>query len=256
MGKGRPVPVVMIHGAHGGAWAWDNFAERFRAAGYAVQCPVLRFHDMARPPEALATTSLKDYAADLEELLGSLKEAPVLVGHGMGGLLAQKLVCQGKASAAVLLAPSAPWGVPPSTLFEMAAAQSLLLNVGFWNKVLAPDLDYLGRHAVHRFPPAERAALLQRLIPESGRAVFETVHWGLDMGRASEIDPRKADCPLLVLAGGEDRLNPPGTVERVVALYKGKARFEKLPAMGHWLMGEPGWELVADKVLTWLKSFQ
>ena len=54
------------------------------------------------------------------------------------------------------------------------------------------------------------------------------MHWGLDMGRASEVDARKVTCPLLVLAGGEDRINPPGTVERIAALYRERATYEKV----------------------------
>ena len=47
MSKSRKLPpVVMIHGGFCGPWLFDRFAEKFRAAGYAVQCPTLRFHDM------------------------------------------------------------------------------------------------------------------------------------------------------------------------------------------------------------------
>ena len=58
-------PVVMIHGAFCGPWAWEGFAAHFRAAGHDVHTPALRFHDMPKAPEALAVTSLADYAADL-----------------------------------------------------------------------------------------------------------------------------------------------------------------------------------------------
>ena len=55
----------------------------------------------------------------------------------------------------------------------------------------------------------------------------------------------RSTCPLLVLAGSEDRVNPPGTVERIAALYGERATYEKIAGMSHWLMGEPGWEKVA-----------
>jgi len=249
----KPQPVVMIHGSFCGPWAWHGFAQKFAGSGYKVECPALRFHDMAQPPEALGTTSLSDYVADLEEHLQALASPAILVGHSLGGLLAQMLAARTKLKAAVLLAPAAPWGVPPSSLLEIAAAQSLLLKVGFWNKVLAPDLDGMERQALSRIPTAERAALLGRMGPESGRATFEMVHWGLDMGRASEVEAHKVRCPLLLLAGGEDRICPPGTVERIAALYRG-SHYEKLPGMGHWLIGEPGWEQVADRAIAWLDS--
>jgi pimeloyl-ACP methyl ester carboxylesterase len=97
-----------------------------------------------------------------------------------------------------------------------------------------------------------RAEVMTRFVPESGRAIFEIMHWGLDMRRAGEVDVRKLSCPLLVIVGSEDRINPPGTVERVAGLYRELATFEKVPGMSHWLVGEPGWEQVAGRALNWL----
>ncbi len=252
--KAPKPPVVMIHGGFAGPWAWDAFAARFRKAGYAVETPALRFHDGAKPPPALATTSLADYVADLEGSIAAMKTPPVLVGHSMGGLLAQMLAARQRIAGAVLLAPSAPWGVPPTTLFEIGAAQSLMLRVGFWSAILAPDFDIAAAHSLDRFPQAQREKIFRRFVPESGRATFEVLHWGLDMGRASEVDARKVQSPLLFLTGGADRISPPATVKRTAALYKDRAHYEVIPGMSHWLIGEPGWEQVCERSLAWLAS--
>jgi pimeloyl-ACP methyl ester carboxylesterase len=58
----------------------------------------------------------------------------------------------------------------------------------------------------------------------------------------------------LFLTGGEDRINPPSTVARIAALYQGDVTNEVLDDMGHWLIGEPGWERLAESALAWLKS--
>ncbi|MGH6827330.1 MAG: alpha/beta hydrolase, partial [Rhizomicrobium sp.] len=232
------------------------FAARFRGAGYAVETPALRFHDGGKPPPALGRTSLSDYAADLEELIAGLKAPPVLVGHSLGGLLAQIAAARVPATACALLAPSPPWGVAPSTLFEIAAAHGLLLRVGFWNAVLEPNFDVAASHSLDRIPKEQREEIFRRFVPESGRATFEAVHWGLDMRRASEVDVRKVTCPLLFLTGTADRISPPGTVARAAALYEGRARYETLDGMSHWLVGEPGWEKVCDRVLSWLESIR
>jgi non-heme chloroperoxidase len=247
---GKKPPVVMIHGAFSGPWVWSGFAGKFKKAGYEVHAPCLRHHDGKASTDPLAKVSLTDYAADLEEFLDELGAPAILVGHSMGGLLAQMLAAKKKAHAVILLAPSAPWGVPPSTLFEIASAQTMLLNVGFWDTVLAPDEHIAGGHFLDRMPDRDKVAA--RLVPESGRAIFEIMHWGLDMRRAGEVDDRKLTCPLLVLVGSEDRINPPSTVQRVAGLYRELATFEKVPGMSHWLVGEPGWEKVADRAIAWL----
>lgn len=245
-------PVMMIHGGFTGPWAWEGFATRFRECGYHVETPALRFHDGGKPPPALGTTSLTDYAADLEEAIAALPTPPILVGHSLGGLLAQILAARAKIVAAVLLAPSPPWGVAPSTLFEIGAAHGLLLRVGFWNSILEPNFHVAAAHSLDRFPKQQREEIFRRFVPESGRATFEVLHWGLDMRRASEVDTRKVTCPLLFLTGEGDRISPPGTVSRAAALYRGRALYEGLPGMSHWLVGEPGWEKVCDRALDWL----
>ena len=246
--------VLMIHGAFCGPWSLDGLKEKFEAAGYAVAAPALRFHNSARPPSALGTTGIGDNAADLEDEMEALGQAPILVGHSMGGLLAQMLAARRKVSALILLAPSAPWGTPPTTLFEISAAQSLHMQPGYWNMVLEPNRDVALAHSLDKLPRHMRDEVFGRFVPESGRATFEIMNWGLDLNRASEVDADAITAPLLFLTGSEDRINPPSTVARNAALYKDRATHEVIDGMGHWLIGEPGWEKVSDRALSWLKN--
>lgn len=242
----------MIHGAFCGPWSLDPLRHAFADAGYAVTVPALRFHDGTPPPAALGTTGLKDFAADLEEEIAHLGAAPILVGHSMGGLLAQMLAARVKTAAVIALAPSPPWGVSPTTLFEIAAAQALHLHPGYWNRVLEPVRDVALAHSLDRLPRDMRDTVFGRFMPESGRATFEIMNWGLDMNRASEVDADSVACPLLFLTGSEDRINPPTTVARIAARYGDKASHIVFDGMGHWLIGEPGHEALAARALGWL----
>jgi pimeloyl-ACP methyl ester carboxylesterase len=245
-------PVLLIHGAFCGPWSLEGLQQKFEAAGYSCKAPALRFHDGARPPSALGTTGLADYAADLEDEVRALSAAPILVGHSMGGLLAQQVAARVKAAALILLAPSAPWGLPPTTLFEIGAAQAMHLQPGYWNLVLEPSRDVALAHSLDKLPRHMREEVLSRLVPESGRATFEIMSWGLDLNHASSVDADAVDAPLLFLTGSEDRINPPSTVARIAALYGDRATAEVLDGMGHWLIGEPGWERLAERALEWL----
>jgi pimeloyl-ACP methyl ester carboxylesterase len=245
----------MIHGAFCGAWAFDDFREPFERK-FAVVAPTLRHHDCGRePPKELGRTSLLDYAADLEKLIAGLDEKPVLVGHSMGGLLAQMLAARGLARACVLLAPSAPWGVLPSTMFEIASAQTLLFSGGdYRGSVIPPSYQIAAAHSLDKLDDVERSAIYARFVPESGQATFEIMNWSFDLRRAGHVRARDVTCPVLCLAGSGDRINPPSTVSRIAARYHGRARFEEIRGHSHWLIDEPGWEKIATRAMEWLDS--
>ena len=249
--KKRP-PVVMIHGAFCAAWAFDDFRGPFEAAGYKVHTPTLRHHDEGQKPNrALGKTSLTDYAKDIETFIGGLDAPPVLLGHSLGGLLAQMLAAKVEARALVLLAPCAPWGIMPSTLFEIASAQTILLAGNLTNQVLNPDYDVAASHSLDRLPPAQRKRVFAGFVPESGLATFEIMHWGWDAKRASHVKASEVTCPILCLTGQYDRINPPSTVRRIADRYRG-AVYEEVPNHSHWLIDEPGWEKVAGRAVAWL----
>jgi non-heme chloroperoxidase len=250
MSVSRPT-VVMIHGAFNGGWVFDAWRARFEEAGYKVLAPTLRYHDCGhKPPRELGTTSVLDYAGDLEKLIGTLDAPPVLLGHSMGGLLAQMLAARIDVRALVLLAPSAPWGVLPSTPFEIISAQALYLAGDFWSKRLRPEKWIAAANALDMMPDHDE--IFARFVPESGQATFEIMHWALDLKRATQVDPRKVTCPMLCISGRSDRVNPPGTVRRIAKRYEGRIVYEELKGHSHWLIGEPGWEQIADRSLEWL----
>ncbi len=246
-------PVVMIHGAFCGGWVFENWRTMFEELGYEVHAPTLRHHDCGRePPNELGNTSMLDYVGDLEAFLDRLHGKPILIGHSMGGLIAQMLAARRPVRALVLLAPSAPWGVLPSTPFEFVSAQALYFAGDFWNRTLAPTRWIAAANALDNVPDAEHDAILHRFVPESGLATFEIMHWPMDIKRATEIDPRDVACPILCLVGTRDRINPPTTVRQLAQRYRGRASFEELDGHSHWLIGEPGWEKIASQVLAWL----
>ena len=68
-------PVVLIHGAWQGSWAWDALLPRLEGAGLA-------YHAVDLPSEA---ASLETYAAHMAGILAGLAGPVTLLAHSGGG---------------------------------------------------------------------------------------------------------------------------------------------------------------------------
>ena len=176
-------PVVMIHGAFCGPWSLDGLQREIRGGrlrGHrALPAPSRRRN---RRPPRWAPPAWPIMPPIWKTRSQALDDAPILVGHSMGGLAgADAGGAAWRSRALILLAPSAPWGVPPSTLFEIGAAQahaSAIPASGTWS--WSPIA--MSRWPIRwtSLPRHMRDEVFDRLVPESGRATFEIMHWGLD----------------------------------------------------------------------------
>jgi pimeloyl-ACP methyl ester carboxylesterase len=240
----------MVHGAFCGAWAFERFTAPFEKAGHLVITPDLRGHAPGDPRDAVSGVSMLDYARDLAALCRELEAPPILLGHSMGGLVCQMAAARTPVRALALLAPSAPWGVAGSTVEEAITAFGLSLMGPFWTTAIEPDEGLMRRFSLSRLSRAEREAAIAKLRPESGRALWETLNWWLDPFMTTNVVFVGAKVPALALVGEADVVHPPATVRQTAARLG--AACEVLPGMSHWLLGEPGWKDVADRLIDWL----
>lgn len=240
-------PVIMVHGAFCGGWTFDDFRRPFEGAGLTVLTPDLPGH---APGQSVAGSSMTDYAKAVVELCRTCETPPVLVGHSMGGLVAQMAAARTPVAGLVLLAPSPGWGIGGSSMEEAVSAMSLYALGPFWLQAVAPDHHLAATFSLDRFEPGTRRAVTGRMVPESGRALWEVLNWWLDPFMTTLVTPSAIDAPALVLAGEKDVIHPPATV-RQVAQRLG-AGFQVMPGMSHWLPGEPGWLDVAAAGLRWM----
>lgn len=250
----RP-PVVMIHGMWSSPQVWDPFRSAYESHGYTVHTPTLRHHDISpreRPDPALGTTGLEDYCNDLSAFIDTLDAAPVLVGHSMGGLLAQMLTARGQACATVLLCSACPRGVFPMRPVMLPGTARIFSTPGFWkkaNRLAAWEARYA---LFNRLPESETKKQLEQLLWESGRAASQIVFAAAMPNGPATIDYQANDIALLSLAGGADRIVPAGVCAANARRYGRRCDYRVYPEHAHWILGEPGWEQVAADSLDWL----
>ncbi|CAN5728607.1 hypothetical protein BH11PSE3_BH11PSE3_11960 [soil metagenome] len=246
--------AVLIHGMWATPVVWGKWRAFLETRGWQVITPALRHHEAPQisPPPGLGAASLLDYAADLDAMIRRLPEKPVLIGHSMGGLLALILCARGLARAAVLLTPAAPAGVialRPANVWAFARIQ---LNWAWWRKPHRATLREALSHTFNTTDPQEGAAAYAGFVSESGRALFEAALPWLDSGKAATVDPRQVTVPLLFVAADRDRLTPPGVVRRTAWRFRSVADYAEYPDQGHWVLGQPGWQRIADDTVAWL----
>ena len=247
----RPA-IVFIHGMWCGPEVFTPYAGFFRQLGYECHTPALRYHDRSdNLSAALGQTSLLDYAADLEDFIRSLPGKPVVIGHSMGGLLAQMLCARDLVQKAVLLCPAAPAGIHALTPSVVRSFAGVMLHWGFWKKPNRLS-EAAARYALFNRMPAQAAQQAYRQMRyESGRAAFETGFWLIDRHHASAVDAGRVKQPLLLISGAEDHITPASVQRRIARRYP-QTEYRCYAAHAHWLIAEPGWESIAQDIADWL----
>jgi pimeloyl-ACP methyl ester carboxylesterase len=239
----------MVHGAFCAGWAFDDFRAPFESAGHQVVAPDLPDHGGGGSP-LVAGRSMSDYARAIRRVVEAQAEPPILIGHSLGGLVAQMAAARARVAGLILLAPSAPWGVTGSTAEEAISAVSLYALGPYWALAVDPDYPAAKRYLFDRLPRAVRRATFARLVRESGRALWETLNWWLDPFATTLVAAGGVRAPVLAIAGGLDAIHPAATVRATARRLGGDTLV--FPGMSHWLVAEPGWEDVAGACLDWI----
>lgn len=239
----RP-PVLFVHGYFVDATLWTKWLDFFAARGVPAFAVNLRGRAGSRPGTDLGRASVEDFVEDASAVAREIGAAAV-VGHSMGGLIAQRLAARGEVHTAVLLTPAPPRGItvlsPRLAIAQLKYMPSVLLS-----RPVNPGREDLRALVFNRVPADDQQRLLAKMIPDSGRA-------GRDMSITGvPVDATKVKCPMLVVSAEDDHFIPPHIVERVAKRYG--ATLEVARQHGHMLIEEPGWEQLAARVDEWIRE--
>jgi pimeloyl-ACP methyl ester carboxylesterase len=243
----RPVhavyrPILFVHGYLVHAAVFADWLPFFAARGFPAYAVNLRGRCGSRPEIDIGKASIQDFVDDAAAVARWLGR-PAVVGHSMGGLIAQKLAEQDAVSAAALVTPAPPRGISVVTL-RLAIKQLKYLGAMVRGRAVVPAREDMRELVLNRVPPAEQEALLDMMIPDSGRA-------GRDMSIVGvPVDETRVRCPLLVVAAGDDRFIPKQVVTRIATRYR--APMQTMIGRGHMVICEPEWESLADLIARWL----
>jgi 3-oxoadipate enol-lactonase len=221
--------VVFIHGIGGAGRVWASQAANFRLAGFVPFAPDLPGYGARAPVGSL---TFEELAADLEgAIAGRGLDRPILVGHSMGGMIAQTMLRRRRDGyAAVVLACTSPaFGNPGGDFQRKFLADRLApLDAGKSMADLAPRMV----DAIMASPadPAARALAVEVM----GAVPADTYRAAVRCLTAFDERANLADIrvPVLCLAGEKDPNAPPQVVERMAGKIPG-ASYVCLPGVGH-----------------------
>lgn len=244
---GRP-PLLFIHGSFCGAWVWaEHFMPYFARAGYPCEAVSLRGHGASEGHAALAEASLADFLDDAESALRQMSAPPVVVGHSMGGAVAQYLASRQPVAGLALLGSVPPSGLAATMLHMSAVAHDLMWQIGLLQSLGPQSVD---AWVVHRAifaadtPASLGQSYLPRLQDESQRVSLDLMGWL----RPPLPDPLP---PVLVAGGDADAFVPTSALRETASYWNGELSI--LPGVPHGLMLDPCWPNVAAVLLDWLQ---
>jgi alpha-beta hydrolase superfamily lysophospholipase len=130
----------------------------------------------------------------------------------------------------------------------------VLLGWKSWQRVRRMSFKHFQWAWVHTLSEPEQRAAYAHVVPTSGRLFLQALLAPLtDVTKVNYRNSRRA--PLLIIAGELDR-----TVEASMNLanFRKYARstavtdYREFNGRTHWIIGQPGWEEVADHAMDWL----
>ena len=137
-------PVLFLHGLWLHATSWDPWVEVFSAAGYDASAPGWPGDpdsvEAARADSAaMADHGIDDVVDHYAKTIAGLPSRPILVGHSFGGMIAQKLLGQDLAAAAVAIDAAQIKGVLPVPLSALRATLPVFKNPANKHKTVTSD---------------------------------------------------------------------------------------------------------------------
>lgn len=223
--RGVGVPaLVFLHYWGGSSRTWRHVVEALQNDFRTIAIDQRGWGQSDKADNGYA---LADLAADVQGVIAALGlQRYILVGHSMGGKVAQLIATQRPdgLKGLILVAPSppSPLGLPAEMRRAMVSAYatraSIIMTV---EQVLAPD--------------GLSASDLEMVIEDSARgAPAALAAWPLATSQEDITSlASRIDVPAIVISGENDRVDPPDVLRRELLPRITQAQLHLLPGVGH-----------------------
>ena len=256
--------ILLVHGLWMTPLSFEYWAHLYGERGYRVHVPgwpgmerdirVLR-----RSPESYAALGFRQIVDHYESAVLGLEEPPILIGHGIGGLVIQVLLDRGLGICGVAVA-SAPirgiWTLP-YTRMRVVTPQLIASHLTRRCVKLTPSQFHHGFMNTASREEALRA-FERHVVPGPGRVLLQAGLANLNPFAETSINVRRnSRAPLLMIAASHDLMAPPSLVRANVRAYResiATTEYKEFPGRTHFIIAQDGWQEVANYALDWVRD--
>jgi pimeloyl-ACP methyl ester carboxylesterase len=243
--------IILIPGLWMTALCWEHWVRHYSEKGYSViaaNWPGMDgdIEQLRSDPSRVATLGLTEVVDHYEQIIRGLETAPIIIGHGVGGLVTQILLDRGWGAAGVAIASAPPKGVFRSVFRN--------LKLALKGRSLTPQQFHYD-FANTLGDAASVAAFERYVVPAPNRILRQVALANFSPDTPSTVRfHNDSRAPLLLVAGGKDRVVPSSMVKANFDSYresKAETDYKEFPEQTHFTLVHDALQKVPDYVLGW-----
>src|SRR5271156_6658873 len=174
-----PIPVIFIHGLWLHPLSWTEWTDMFETAGYQAMAPGWpgvpdTVQAAGATPASIANPGTDAVPSHYAAIIASLPAKPILIGHSFGGMIAEKLLGQDLAAAAIAIDAAQIKGVLPLPLSSLRSTLPVFRNPANRHRAVSLTAEQFRFAFGNALPEEESDALYEQwTIPAPGKPLFE-----------------------------------------------------------------------------------
>jgi alpha-beta hydrolase superfamily lysophospholipase len=251
--------IVLIPGLWMTALCWEHWVKHYSDKGYCIVArswPGMEggIEKLRRDPGSFASLGLKDVVDHYEQIIREIETPPIIIGYGFGGLVAQILLDRGWGAAGAAIASAPVKGIARLPLSMLKLAFSVLGNSFNSRETISLTPKQFHRAFTNSLTETESLDAFKRyVVPAPYRVLVQTAFANFTSHTAATVNVRNdTRAPLLLIAGGKDRVAPSALVKANFDLYrvsKAETDYKEFSDQAHFTLLQE--TKVADYVLDW-----